>query len=284
MASLEVTDTRRKKEKVRMKPQYVIAPENKNIINQQLLLSKQKQFPKKNFVIGGIKKQYCSYLHFTESTVEVSTSFEKVSYKCMLCPTVISCKPAESRNVKRHLQFDCKGKAIIANWWIAYNVSQNFTRREISEDEMNLMKFFISSNTSIIQLENQYLRNCLKFSLPCAKTFTETILPSVMDKLSNIIEKKLNDAQFLCLISDIWTNKNMHDFLGLVACTIDSNFNRQFLVIGMTIMPGNHCAENIQLAIENIMQKYDFDTKKILGNFYLFLSNPFVWSNTISIT
>jgi hypothetical protein len=119
---------------------------------------------------------------------------KKYPKKCMLSPTVISCKPAESRNVKRHLEFDRKGKGIIANWWIAYNLTLNFSRREITEDEMNLMKFFLSSNTSIIQLENQYLRNCFKFSLPCAKTFTETILPSVLDKLSNIIEKKLNDG------------------------------------------------------------------------------------------
>jgi hypothetical protein len=142
---------------------------------------------------------------------------------------------------------------------------------------MNLMKFFISSNTSIVQLENKHLRNCFKFSLPCAKTFTETVLPSVMNKLTTIIDKKLKDAQYICLISDIWTNKTMQDFLGLVACTIDANFNRQFLVIGMIIMPGNHCAENIQTAIQNIMQEYDFDTNKILGEKFMPFFKMNVW-------
>jgi hypothetical protein len=146
---------------------------------------------RKTFCYGGIEKQYCSYLHFTESPFEIQTSFEKVAYKCMLCPTVINCKPADSRNLKRHL--DCKGKAIRSNWWTAYNLSQNCVRREITEDEINLMKFFISSNTSIVQLENKHLRNCFEFSLPCVKAFRETILPSVMNKLTTIIDKKLKD-------------------------------------------------------------------------------------------
>jgi hypothetical protein len=69
MASLDFYGSRQNK--VRMKPQYNISNANKVIINRLLLLAKQKQFPKKDFLIGGIKKQYCSYLHFTESPFEI---------------------------------------------------------------------------------------------------------------------------------------------------------------------------------------------------------------------
>ena len=33
------------------------------------------------------------------------------------------------------------------------------------------------------------------------------------------------------------------------------------------IMPGNHCAEMIQEAIESLVNKYDFDSLKIIGVF-----------------
>jgi hypothetical protein len=38
-------------------------------------------------------------------------------------------------------------------------------------------------------------------------------------------------------------------------------------VIGMMLMPGPHCAENIQMAVENLVNKYDFDKTKIIGEF-----------------
>ena len=118
----------------------------------------------------------------------------------------------------------------------------------------------------MLQLKNPTLRACFKLKLPCERTFVTTYLPTVREKVYGKIGELLASCENACLITDIWTNKQMLDFMGLVACTIDSVFRRQFIVIGMCLMPGNHCAENIKKAIEQLVNRYDFNKKKIIGN------------------
>ena len=138
-------------------------------------------------------------------------------------------------------------------------------KKEISDDEFKLVKIFISSNTAIAQLENETLRDLLHFKIPCVQTFTNTLLPSIFEKVRNAINMKCQEAENICLISDIWTNQRMHDFIGLVFSLINANFEREFVVMGMMIMPGNHCAEHIQEATQDLVNEYDFDFSKITG-------------------
>ena len=62
----------------------------------------------------------------------------------------------------------------------------------------------------------------------------------------------------------------MLDFMGLATNIIDLNFNKTTVVIGMILMPGNHCAENIKEAIETLVNRFDFDKSKIHGKFLIF--------------
>ena len=59
----------------------------------------------------------------------------------------------------------------------------------------------------------------------------------------------------------------MYDLMGLAACITNETFDKETIVIGMMLMPGPHCAENIQMAVENLVNKYDFDKTKIIGEF-----------------
>ena len=66
-----------------------------------------------------------------------------------------------------------------------------------------------------------------------------------MYKLYESLETKLESALSLCLISDIWTSKQMLDFMGLAASYTDKFYERHVIIIGMMLMPGNHSAEYI---------------------------------------
>ncbi len=57
----------------------------------------------------------------------------------------------------------------------------------------------------------------------------------------------------------------MLDFMGIAANIINDEFERETIVIGMTLMPGNHCSESIKLAIESIINQYSFDKSKLSG-------------------
>ncbi len=84
--------------------------------------------------------------------------------------------------------------------------------------------------------------------IPCIRTFRYTQLPSVYGHLLSAIEAKLEKALTICLITDIWMNRIMADFIGLII--VNENFKQELIVFGMNSMAGNHTAENIKKEIE----------------------------------
>ncbi len=79
------------------------------------------------------------------------------------------------------------------------------------------------------------------------------------------IQNVLKESAYISIISDIWTNKQMLDFMGLAVCVIDHKFQKKTLVIGMKLMPGAHNADNIAIAIQNLVNAYTFDKNIIIG-------------------
>ena len=55
--------------------------------------------------------------------------------------------------------------------------------------------------------------------------------------------------------------------MGCAAVTTNNCMEKECFVIGMTPMPGPHCAENIRIALLNLLSRYTFNKKKIHGNF-----------------
>jgi hypothetical protein len=124
-----------------------------------------------------------------------------------------------------------------------------------------LVLYFISSNAATSELQNIYLRMLLE----SAQIKMPSILPKVYDQLIKHINFKLKEARGICLIVDIWSSSQMVDFIGLAATIMYKNFVFEWLIIGLDRMIGSHNAENIKIAIEKIINRFDFDKKKIIG-------------------
>ena len=73
----------------------------------------------------------------------------------------------------------------------------------------------------------RFLLNKLDVKLTNYCSFRNSLLSKVMDLLFDSIEKRLISAECICLIVDKWTNKNNIYFIGLGACIINSNFERE---------------------------------------------------------
>ena len=86
-----------------------------------------------------------------------------------------------------------------------------------------------------------------------------------MNLLKERIQEKLVEAQSICLVTNIWTNKQMLDFIAVSANIISKTFEKDTLVIGIKSMPGRHNVENIKISVEEIVNEYDFDKSKVRG-------------------
>ena len=140
---------------------------------------------------------------------------------------------------------------------------------------MSLVKFIVSTNTSLNQLKNQELVNCLKIDTFDPETFSKVIVPNVLKEVYKVLNEMLVDADNITLISDIWSSRTLYDFMGVDVSTINDNFVGEISVIGMTLTPGNHCAEMIKKAIEKVVNRFDFDSSKLIGKYSLYYINFF---------
>ena len=75
--------------------------------------------------------------------------------------------------------------------------------------------------------------------------------------------KKLKECSSVTLIPDGWTGT--FEYLGLAAQLTNGAFEKEIIIIGMEVLAKGHAAEEVQEAIEKIVNRYTFDKSKVLG-------------------
>lgn len=158
--------------------------------------------------------------------------------------------------------------------WISLSFADHsaINKTTIDKETMKLVKYFIASNSAASEFNSFYFRDLfsgLKLKIPCSKTFSDVSLKDVFDKLTDCTTIKLKDAVIICLITDIWSNKQLKDFMGVAVNLINKNFEKSTIVIGLAMMPGCHNAENTKESIESVVNKYDTDKHKVHGIYYI---------------
>ena len=139
-----------------------------------------------------------------------------------------------------------------------------------------IIKAFISTNTSFHHIANpDYLEmenfeRPEKLKIPDPRTFRTKLIPEAMNLLSKEIEKKLDKAESITLIVDMWTTRMMTDYIALGASIIFDNFQQELLIIGMMRMKQPHTAEYIKICVEEMVNKYKFNKSKIRCNYTYF--------------
>ena len=207
-------------------------------------------------------------MNYTTSKL-TATKKEKLSFACIFCHVTISAVLGATHNVKSHLETH-KEIVDLQSWLDAYDKQSSLAHNKsnIDAETMKIVRYFISSNTAASNFDCPIFRDLFsgyKIKVPCSKTFSKVILDDVFTKVKVVLDRILNESASVCLISDIWTNKQMLDFMGIAANTIKADFTRQTIVIGMCPMPGCHNAENIKKAIETIVNEYSFNKSILSG-------------------
>jgi hypothetical protein len=186
------------------------------------------------------------------------------------CETKLNCKLGETSNLNKHLKNVCKDNSV-REWYTQYALytKNNDPNLIINDHQLNLIKYFISSNSALQELKNPNLISITipELKMPSEYVFRNTLLPEVMKNLRKCQENKLNNAETISLMTDLWTNRANSDFIAVAASCSNSCFDREIFIIDMVRMEGRHTAENIKKAIEIMINKFEFDKSKISGIF-----------------
>ena len=193
-------------------------------------LSDKKKFPSQEFLIENKKKQYTPMLHFY-NYIRIYNKHpeehERFNFECKICKKSLLSPFTDKSHLYKHLQrHDDYEK-----WNEKYKNKKNKKVGPIiDETTMLLIKYFVTSNTSHSNLENQYLRLLLGKVIG-TKKFSDTIIPDVYKNFRNKFKNILDNADDICLMSDIWTAKQNSDFIALAAAIMNENLRRNVLVL-----------------------------------------------------
>ena len=188
----------------------------------------------------------------------------KIAFKCIIAnfETTRVCKFGDMTNLTKHIKNHSEKE--IQTWYQAYcKTLKNYKETPLDTDTLKLVKLYVNLHMKLKSLYNPLFRSMMNVKLKSYNTFRCQVLPNVYNKLRDLLEKKLQTAASVCLITDIWTNNSMSDYIALIAFTMSANFDRQMMVLDMMRMPGAHNAENIKHAIESMINKFDFNKTKI---------------------
>lgn len=168
-------------------------------------------------------------------------------------------------NLQQHISIHEEGRNWISSFK-KYKQSKTNNYRKLDSQSIALVKFFIESNIAMNALSNKHLRSILTVKLkPSRYSFKNVFIPEMMSHLNNALSQKLRNASYIHLITDIWTNINTIDFLGLAVVCVFNDMKKEIFTIGLTPMEGSHCAENVKKAIETIINKLEFNKAKIVS-------------------
>ena len=238
-------------------------------VRELLCFSKTSSTPKKSFSIYGKLKFFTKRLHWYKSERIFTNNnpyLNLIPFTCKICNVTIKIKFPKTENLSHHLFRDKHED------FFTWNKNECRKGCVIAESSFDLIRYIVSTYGSLLQIKNPDFLRIVKPSIRNAITsyysFRYKKMPELFKILKNCIGERLHQANNISLVTDIWTNSVMADFIGVAAfCSYELGYS-ELLIIGLNKMDGKHEAEVIKKAIENIINKYSFNKKKISGNFF----------------
>lgn len=129
-------------------------------------------YPQKLFIFNGVKKYYTTRLHFFSSIrIFKERPTGHVKFECKICKIQLQAIFPCFNNLNNHVK--SVHSELTKKWRDGCAKKRNSNAGVIDDDLYDLIRFFISSNTALAQLENPYLRKLLEkvIKIPCVKTF-----------------------------------------------------------------------------------------------------------------
>jgi hypothetical protein len=140
----------------------------------------------------------------------------------------------------------------------------------LDENIVFVAKYFITSNAALNELQNPFLRLILakaNIRLPQYDSFRNNILPKLMKKMKRLIQDKLQLADAVSIVCDSWSSKQQKKFIAVTVNLAYPSFEKESLVLNITITEGTQNAERIKECIEEMINGFEFNKTKIYGNF-----------------
>ena len=146
--------------------------------------------------------------------------------------------------------------------------SQRFASYDATQKALTkaLLKTIACDQLPLSIVDSQTFRNLLltaepRYVIPSRSTFRNSLLPTVIQEMEEAMRRELARLSNVYLTIDLWTNRNMTNFLGITIHYIDAEWKLRSFVLAMDSFLGRHTAENIAEAYDNVVEKFRLTAK-----------------------
>jgi hypothetical protein len=214
--------------------------------------------------------------HFDFSTIDKN----RINGYCKLCSRNYKDKCGVFSNFVKHLKR--KHKTEYEKLFVdqvedsseVFNGSDYRSTTELSSSNnkqnhinMSIAKYLIiKCNLPLNLVENsafrQFMSECnVKWNPISSKKLKHDGIASFTDKMKKILHETLNDAKFVTLTVDGWTDRRGRSFIGVTCHFINYKCEPQAFLIDFVRLKGPHTAENIHRTTEFILDRYNLKEK-----------------------
>lgn len=118
-----------------------------------------------------------------------------------------------------------------------------------------------------------------KFTVTSRRSLSREALPAALEQVMGKVKQACNEAQFVSLTLDLWSDRRMRSFLGITMHTIsknDDNFKNYLLTFQplegkflnnvtchLTFILGPHTGENLRRQLEDVMAAFKIEDKVV---------------------
>ena len=99
------------------------------------------------------------------------------------------------------------------------------------------------------------------YNLPNRHYIASSCLDNEFERTVQRVQTELNDVEFVCLTSDLWTSIQMYSYLGVTVHFLDSDLNFLSRTLGVVNLVGTKSTEVIKDSIISICEDWKISDK-----------------------
>ena len=211
------------------------------------------------------------------------------SPKCRLCRATIAAKDSNTTNLYSHLKskhpeefllaqrasnkgsLERKGQASILDSWKKQQLLSSSSKEHksltnsiaycLARDMLPLSTVDKPGFRAMIHQFNP------RYQLPTRKHFTKVAVPALVTEVKSKIEQQIKSKQldYFSATTDLWTSAAGDPYITFTTHFIDSSWELKSFCLQTHYIPEDHTAANIAEVLEETLQQWELEDKKLVG-------------------
>jgi len=112
------------------------------------------------------KSPILNFFEMPSNFDKLPSNKDNVQIRCKVCDKQLLFPFSKTTNLMKHLRCDMETNGKLRGWLKKYQIyTKSSLNSDLNKEDFDLIKYFITSNSCLVELENPHFRNLLSFKV-----------------------------------------------------------------------------------------------------------------------